>query len=296
MRLRVVYSAILAGLTVACVDTAPSGTKGTGTPEARVEPWADAGGSKRPPFAPPTESTRDAASSGSDDIAVDTRAPMQPSAAGAKPSGHGGEDAGVTASSQPPGVAEAGVNEAPLEPGALVISELMIDPKTLSDAEGEWIELYNPGSRVIDLQRCELDDGGKTARRWMPNLRIEPRAYVTIARQSTPGFRASATAALSLTNSADSLAVRCGGVEIDRVSYSKAAGYPLVSGASLALDPTRLDARANDEASAWCTGQQSYGPELGSPGLPNPPCHAEPGSDAGSSDAPDEMSGEPESA
>jgi hypothetical protein len=56
----------------------------------------------------------------------------------------------------------------------------------------------------------------------------------------------------------------------------------------LALDPASLDARANDDAGAWCAGQHSYGPELGSPGQANPPCHSNPEGDAGDAPAPED--------
>jgi hypothetical protein len=71
-------------------------------------------------------------------------------------------------------------------------------------------------------------------------------------------------------------------VELDRVSYDKSAGFPVVPGASLSLDPRQLDALQNDSASAWCTGSATYGPELGTPGRANPPCTVEESADAGS--------------
>jgi hypothetical protein len=163
----------------------------------------------------------------------------------------------------------------PSKHGELVISELMIDPKSSSDTAGEWFELYNPNDYELDLRGCEIDDGGKSPHALALSLRAKPHAYVTIARQHGPGFTPDGTASLSLTNSADSLALRCAGVELDRVSYDKAAGYPVTSGASLALDPGRLDATQNDVAEAWCAGSTSYGPELGTPGGANPPCAAQ---------------------
>jgi hypothetical protein len=156
--------------------------------------------------------------------------------------------------------------------GQVVISEIMADPTTLSDADGEWFELYNTTGGELDLQGCSLDDGGKQPHELPSRLIIGPHAYLTIARQEQPGFKPGYVMSFAFTNSADTVSLRCGGVEIDRVSYDETRDYPLTSGASLSLDPSQLDADDNDRAAAWCAGLNSYGPELGTPGQANPPC------------------------
>jgi hypothetical protein len=155
-----------------------------------------------------------------------------------------------------------------------VIDEIMIDPKTLSDAQGEWFELANISDTPFDLQGCVLDDGNKDTHPIAASLVVKPGEFATIARSEQVSFAASYVTSLSFTNSADTIALRCAEIEIDRVSYDKARGFPVVSGASLSLDPARLSADANDAADAWCPATQSYGPELGSPGAANPPCHS----------------------
>lgn len=168
---------------------------------------------------------------------------------------------------------------APSRAGQLVITELMIDPATLSDTQGEWIELHNTTRESFELRGCELDDGGKTPHLIQVSLPIAPGAYLTIARQAQPGFKPSHIAAISLTNGADSVALRCAGREIDRVLYDQT--FPLSPGASLALDPEHVNERDNDRAGCWCSGRDAYGPELGSPGAPNPPCADGEEADAG---------------
>jgi hypothetical protein len=159
--------------------------------------------------------------------------------------------------------------------GDLVITELMIDPKALTDAEGEWIELYNATDSMLELRDCQLDDGDDSLHE-IPPVLVEPGAYFTIAREAEPGFHADLVVPLSLTNRADSVAVVCQGHEIDRVSYDEAEDFAIKPGASLALDSEQLDAHANDSASAWCEGHDAYAEDLGSPGLANPSCHGEP--------------------
>jgi hypothetical protein len=162
----------------------------------------------------------------------------------------------------------------PEHPGDLIITELMIDPKALSDAEGEWIEVYNASDSTLELRDCQLDDGDETLHA-IPTVQVESGAFFTIAREADPGFRADLIVPLSLTNSADSVAIVCGGSEIDRVSYDKAAEFAIKAGVSLALDPEQFDAHSNDAASAWCVGTDAYAMDLGSPGHANASCHGE---------------------
>jgi hypothetical protein len=171
---------------------------------------------------------------------------------------------------------------APERVGDLVISELMIDPNALPDAEGEWLELHNTTDSALALRDCALDDGGKSLHALAPALLVPVGAYFTIARSADPGFEPDATLALSLTNSADSVAIVCRGVEIDRVSYDRAADFAIKPGVSLALDPSQID--NNDSASAWCDGRDAYSADLGSPGRANPDCHPDDEYDAGAGD------------
>lgn len=182
-------------------------------------------------------------------------------------------DAGVPDASAPEPESEHPLVE---HPGDLIITELMIDPKTLSDTQGEWIELYNASGATIELRDCQLDDGAKSLHD-IPAALVEPGAYFTLAREAEPGFVADLVVPLSLTNTADSVAIICRGQEIDRVSYD--AEFAIKAGVSLALDPEQLDASANDLASAWCQGSTEYATDLGSPGQANPSCYSEPAHD-----------------
>jgi len=155
--------------------------------------------------------------------------------------------------------------------GDLIITELMIDPKALSDAQGEWIELYNASDGMLELRDCQLDDGDESLHE-VPPVLIEPGAYLTIAREAEPGFSADLVVPLALTNKADSVAIVCRGEEIDRVSYDVAAEFAIKPGASLALDPEHLDAHDNDTGGAWCEGRDAFATDLGSPGQANPRC------------------------
>ncbi len=160
----------------------------------------------------------------------------------------------------------------PSHAGEVVITEIMVDPKTVSDTVGEWFELYNATETSLDLRGCTIGDGAKEARIVSESVVLAAHDYIAVARNPQPGFVPDLISSFSLTNTADRIQISCQGVVIDSLAYDKAQGFPIVAGVSMQLDPTSLDAATNDRGSAWCLAKQSYGPELGTPGQPNAPC------------------------
>jgi hypothetical protein len=265
---------LLACIATACLDTRPD-KPGPSAGRAALTAGDAGAGSEKPPVAAPAIMRGSRA--GSAAVVPRTR-PLQPSAAGA------GAPSPVAAAAGSGGKAPPPALPVPEHAGDLIITELMIDPDALPDTDGEWLELYNTTDSELELRDCQLDDGGKSPHALSAAFRIAKRAYFTIARGASPGFDADATLPLSLTNSADSVAVVCHGIEIDRVSYDRAADFVIKPGVSLALDPAMLDdARRNDAASAWCEGRDAYNTDLGSPGGENPSCEEE--ADAGTDGA-----------
>jgi hypothetical protein len=59
-------------------------------------------------------------------------------------------------------------------------------------------------------------------------------------------------------------------VEIDRVSFGP--GYPLMAGASLALDPLAWPSADNDTPALWCASTEVFAGDRGTPGVFNPSC------------------------
>lgn len=160
---------------------------------------------------------------------------------------------------------------APTQPGELVITEAMANPKTVPDSQGEWFELYNPSqTATYNLRGCEIADDGAVKCTIGTDLIVAPLGWITIARNASPGFTPThVCSGLSLTNSdPDQVIVRCGAKAIDRMAYEKAK-----EATSLALDPAKLDAKANDDPTAWCAATAVYNDEdLGTPGAPNAAC------------------------
>jgi hypothetical protein len=184
-----------------------------------------------------------------------------------------------------PGLAADGGESAGAAPGAagaLVITELMVDPKAATDADGEWFELYNPGEAPLDLAGCEIADGSAQRRPIATHVTIPPDGFATIARSARAGFAPDAVATFSLKNGADVLEIVCGGQVVDRVAYDKTSGFPVAPGVAMSLDARHLRADANDDGGAWCLAMDAYTSDLGSPGRANSECAR--GEDAGMPD------------
>ena len=179
------------------------------------------------------------------------------------------------------------------KPGDVVITEIMAYPKFVSDNDGEWIEIYNPGNAAIAINGWILKDSGVNVHKIeaKTTLLVPPKGYIVLAGSADPGsnggivatyawHKAGAKALFELSNSfADDVILEWNSLIIDKVSYvpkTKDVGYPLVQGKSMSLDKTKLNHVDNDKYQNWCEGKVNYGPaivvNLGSPGQPNPSC------------------------
>ena len=177
--------------------------------------------------------------------------------------------------------------EAPLPAGAVVISEIHVDPQAVGDDAGEWIELYVASATPIDIAGLELQVGAKPLK--LPqdvSLTVAPGSYLVVAKQADPTKNGGlgsviALTGLSLANSATTqLSIGRQGVLLDAVSYND-AGWPTVAaGKALQLDPGKLTATDNDVATSWCVAKQTYGKgDFGTPGAANSDCPKDTDSD-----------------
>lgn len=155
---------------------------------------------------------------------------------------------------------------------SVLISELMKNPETLADADGEWIELYNAGSTPFNLAGCNLTrDTQKLA---LDGINPIPAGgYLTLANGDAPGFTPNVLyTGVTLPNSGSFvLALNCGAQLIDQVVVDPST-TPNRAGHSLSLSHRALDPSANDNAANWCEGLDSYNGDFGTPGAANPDC------------------------
>ena len=102
----------------------------------------------------------------------------------------------------------------------LLISEVMVNPAALSDARGEWFELYNPTAEEINLRGLTLGDDGNDLHRIESDLLILPGEYLTLARYIDPGFTPDYVYdGFTLSNSGDEIVFSDGMTELLRLEY-----------------------------------------------------------------------------
>lgn len=68
----------------------------------------------------------------------------------------------------------------------LLINEITANPSALSDASGEWFELYNPTDQEINLRDTWIGDDGGDHDKIETDLLILPSEYLTFARSLSP--------------------------------------------------------------------------------------------------------------
>ena len=71
----------------------------------------------------------------------------------------------------------------------LLISEIMVNPAALSDARGEWFELYNPTTRGLNLSDVTLDDFGGDCPKIDSELLILPTDYLRLSLNVDPDLK-----------------------------------------------------------------------------------------------------------
>jgi len=161
-----------------------------------------------------------------------------------------------------------------IAPDDILITEIMPNPKVVSDTNGEWFEIYNTTSSTIDLINCEFKDLGTNSFIINESLLIPPDDYLVFGRKTditiNGGVVVDYAATFTLANTVDQIILICDGQEINNLEYSKALGFPLPDGASMMLPDLTLD---NTLGANWCISSTSYGAgDQGTPGSENDVC------------------------
>lgn len=155
--------------------------------------------------------------------------------------------------------------------GDVVISEVMADPRAVSDGNGEWFELHNRGRSAVAIRGWTLRSGNDRPHRITANVVIPAGAYVVLARSANAnangGVRAAYAygSALTFANSRDWLAITdARGVTVDSIAWRQAA-----AGATWELGD-ESSAHAEVGAPRWHPATSRFGRgDRGTPGAPN---------------------------
>jgi DNA/RNA endonuclease G (NUC1) len=158
----------------------------------------------------------------------------------------------------------------------LIIAEIMSDPATIADADGEWFEIHNPGATDVDLNGYRVNSGSGTSTEGFtintPAV-VPAGGYRILLKNGNSAVNGGLTgifawgAAINLANNAtDWLEIRdVGGALIDRVDWG-ATPPTAVSRAkrAMVIDCSRM----NDNAS-WGSATTIYTATGSNRGTPN---------------------------
>lgn len=172
----------------------------------------------------------------------------------------------------------------PAQSGHVVITEIMKDPNSVSDARGEWIEVYNALPWRVNLEGWVLSDDSGSAHviaTGGTGLRMAPGAYLVLGNSTDMGLNGGihvdyAWSSFSLGNGADQIVLsRPDGTLVDRVAYDDGVAWPDLAGRSISLKISARDALRNDDPLNWCHSSSTISPtnaDTGTPHLDNDAC------------------------
>lgn len=164
-------------------------------------------------------------------------------------------------------------------PGTLIITEIMYDPNSLTDANGEWFEVNNTTDDTIDLYNLVIRKNDSESHIIGNHLTLAPDAYFVLARNdlSFTGDKY-VYSGISLNNDGAILSIYnydingSDGTMICSVNYGEDT-FPKATGASLCLDPQKLNITDAVSGDSWCVSKTLFSTgDLGTPGLSNDNC------------------------
>ena len=162
--------------------------------------------------------------------------------------------------------------------GDVVVSEYMPTPAAVSDAAGEWLELYNASGAALDLDGFELFDDDGDSHVIAGPLIVPAAGRLVLGRNADFGSNGGVAVDYEYSgfsmDEVDEIVVAFGALEIDRVDYDWTGG---LDGHSSSLDPALglPSAFVNDSPSSWCGSSiplGSPGADFGTPGTINDSC------------------------
>ena len=153
----------------------------------------------------------------------------------------------------------------------LIISEIMRDPDTVSDSDGEWFEIYYRGNEQIDINGMTIRDEGSDSHTISESVTMQPNSITVLCRNKDSAGNGGVLCTyqynkFSLGNDDDEIILEKDGELKDSVSYDKTS-FPDKAGASMELTDISSD---NTVGGNWHTAYLPFGSgDYGTPGSAN---------------------------
>jgi len=170
--------------------------------------------------------------------------------------------------------------EGVLKSGDLLITEIMYDPTALSDAAGEWFEIYNTTDQTLNLLNLVIVKNGTDRHIIGESVTVSPGSYLVLARteNAVPGDPYVYGTGISLNNTGAILSISNYGTDgtdgsvICSVDYG-GQDFPSGTGASIGLNPGSLNITGEATGTSWCVATSVYNTgDNGTPGMSNDRC------------------------
>ena len=162
----------------------------------------------------------------------------------------------------------------------ILISEFMADPDVSSDDLGEWIELYNPSSQIININGWTLKDTQTDVHKLKNSgpLFVPAKGYLVLGRTTNTTDNGGTPVAYAydnffLSNSTDEIILLNEKSQVvDSFTYNTITGYNITAGSSLSIKTPGSDPT---QASSWCVETSPWTGSKGDKGTPlaNPKCN-----------------------
>ncbi|MFT7606247.1 MAG: hypothetical protein ACI8VT_003847 [Saprospiraceae bacterium] len=161
--------------------------------------------------------------------------------------------------------------------GDVIVTEILQNPSAVTDANGEWFEIYNTTGSAIDLDGWTFKDAGTDSYTVGVTLMIPANDYLVLGRNDDTGTNGGAPvdheySGFILGNSDDEVIIvgpAPNSLEIDRVEYDGGGSFPNPNGASMFLADLAND---NNVGANWGTSTVAWpgsAGDFGTPGQPN---------------------------
>tara|TARA_B100001996_G_scaffold274586_1_gene215335 strand:+ start:2156 stop:4132 length:1977 start_codon:yes stop_codon:yes gene_type:complete len=156
----------------------------------------------------------------------------------------------------------------------IIINEIMQNPSSVSDENGEWFEIYNNSNEEIDLDGFIIKDYDTDSHLITQETLIGPRSFAVLGRNSDINTNGGVLldyeySELNLANGGDEIVlIDPYGNTIDIVEYDGGPLFPDPNGSTMALLNLNLD---NNDGSNWVEYDSlAYGDgDYGTPGEHN---------------------------
>jgi hypothetical protein len=166
--------------------------------------------------------------------------------------------------------------------GDIIITEIMQNPDTVTDANGEWFEVYNTTAVDIDMNGWTIKDDGSNSHVISSSIIVLANSYAVLGRNGNTAQNGGVDvdyvySSFQLANNQDEIILLDGATEIDAVKYKNSLDFPLSSGKSMTLRDTKFTDTLNDIGFSWCEATSIYNDnggnlDLGTPGTANDDC------------------------